>query len=70
VIVHPLVTVIRIYQATVSKALPRACRFHPSCSDYAAQAIQRYGALRGSGLAAKRLLRCGPWHPGGLDPVP
>jgi putative membrane protein insertion efficiency factor len=69
-IVHPLVAVIRIYQATVSKTLPRACRFHPSCSDYAAQAIERYGALRGAGLAAKRLLRCGPWHPGGLDPVP
>jgi putative membrane protein insertion efficiency factor len=68
--VHPLVAAIRMYQATVSKMLPRACRFHPSCSEYAAQAVQQYGALRGAGLAARRLLRCGPWHPGGLDPVP
>jgi putative membrane protein insertion efficiency factor len=68
--VHPLVTAIRVYQRTLSKMLPRACRFHPSCSEYAAQAIERHGALRGTGLAARRLLRCGPWHPGGLDPVP
>jgi uncharacterized protein len=68
--VHPLVAVIRIYQRTAGKMLPQACRFHPSCSEYAVQAIEHYGALRGAGLAARRLLRCGPWHPGGLDPVP
>jgi putative membrane protein insertion efficiency factor len=68
--VHPLTAAIRVYQRTVSKMLPPACRFHPTCSEYAAQAIERYGPLRGAGLAAKRLLRCGPWHPGGLDPVP
>jgi len=65
-----LVDAIRVYQRTISKLLPPACRFVPSCSEYAAQAIERYGAARGSALAAKRLLRCHPWHPGGVDPVP
>ena len=65
-----LVAAIRLYQRAVSPILPAACRFSPSCSEYAAQAIDRYGALRGAGLAAKRLTRCGPWHPGGNDPVP
>jgi putative membrane protein insertion efficiency factor len=65
-----LVTAIRLYQRTVSKLLPPACRFTPSCSEYAATAIQRYGAWRGMRLASLRLLRCGPWHPGGEDPVP
>lgn len=67
---NPLVGAIRLYQRTLSKLLPPACRFVPSCSEYAAQAIERYGAARGSALAAKRLLRCHPWHPGGADPVP
>jgi putative membrane protein insertion efficiency factor len=61
---------IRAYQAAVSPLLPRACRFYPSCSEYAAEALERHGALRGSWLAARRLVRCGPWHPGGCDPVP
>ncbi len=68
--VHFLVTAIRIYQHSISKMLPAACRFTPSCSEYAAEALERYGVLRGLGLAAKRLMRCGPWHPGGADPVP
>ena len=63
-------TTIRLYQRTVSKMLPPACRFHPSCSEYAAIAITRYGVWRGAQLATMRLLRCGPWHPGGEDPVP
>lgn len=67
---NPLVGAIRLYQRTLSKLLPPACRFVPSCSEYAAQAIERYGAARGSALAAKRLLRCHPWQPGGADPVP
>jgi uncharacterized protein len=66
----PLVFAIRAYQRTISKMLPPACRFTPTCSEYAAQAIERYGGARGSALAAKRLLRCHPWHPGGYDPVP
>jgi putative membrane protein insertion efficiency factor len=61
---------VRAYQWTVSPLLPPACRFHPSCSEYAEQAIERHGALRGSWLAARRLCRCGPWHSGGYDPVP
>jgi uncharacterized protein len=66
----PVLAAIRLYQRTISKMLPNACRFEPSCSEYAAQAVERYGAARGLQLAAMRLLRCGPWHPGGFDPVP
>lgn len=62
--------VIRAYQRVISPVLPPACRFQPTCSEYAWQAIERYGALRGSWLAAKRVLRCHPFHPGGYDPVP
>jgi uncharacterized protein len=61
---------IRAYQVAVSPLLPRACRFHPSCSEYAAEALARHGAWRGSWLAARRVVCCGPWHPGGCDPVP
>jgi putative membrane protein insertion efficiency factor len=61
---------VRAYQWTISPLLPPACRFHPSCSEYAAQALERHGALRGSWLAARRVCRCGPWHHGGFDPVP
>lgn len=68
--VQPFVAVIRFYQRTLSKALPPACRFQPTCSEYAAQAIERHGVARGLVLAARRLVRCGPWHPGGADPVP
>jgi uncharacterized protein len=65
-----LVLLVRVYQRLVSPLLPRACRFHPSCSAYAAGALEAHGALRGSWLAARRVLRCHPWHPGGFDPVP
>jgi putative membrane protein insertion efficiency factor len=61
---------IRIYQRWVSPLLGPRCRFHPSCSQYAFEAIERFGVLRGSVLAARRLLRCHPLHPGGYDPVP
>jgi len=65
------VAAIRTYQRFVSPCLPPGtCRFEPTCSEYAAQAIDRYGALRGAALSARRLCRCGPWHPGGHDPVP
>ncbi|MBM4356231.1 MAG: membrane protein insertion efficiency factor YidD, partial [Deltaproteobacteria bacterium] len=65
-----LLALIRFYQAAISPYLPRACRFHPTCSHYAADAIRVHGALRGSALAARRLARCHPFHPGGHDPVP
>jgi len=65
-----LAAVIRGYQRFVSPALPPSCRFHPSCSQYALEAITRHGALKGSWLAARRLARCHPFHPGGFDPVP
>ncbi len=58
------------YRWFVSPVLPQGCRFHPSCSHYADEALSRYGALRGGWLAACRVCRCGPWHPGGHDPVP
>jgi putative membrane protein insertion efficiency factor len=61
---------IRVYQWTISPLLGRNCRFHPTCSQYAVEAVQSFGALRGSWLAVKRLGRCHPWHPGGFDPPP
>jgi len=61
---------IRIYQWTLSPLIGPACRFYPSCSQYAHQAILRFGLLRGGWLTLKRLGRCHPWHPGGFDPVP
>ena len=62
--------VIRYYQKALSPLVPPSCRFYPTCSAYAAEAIEKYGFLRGSLLAAKRILRCNPLHPGGYDPVP
>jgi putative membrane protein insertion efficiency factor len=62
---------IRLYQATVARLLPpNSCRFYPTCSHYAYQAIARYGLFRGSLMGAWRLLRCQPFNPGGYDPVP
>jgi hypothetical protein len=65
-----LVVLLRGYQTYVSPAFPPVCRFHPTCSSYAIEALQRHGALRGSWLTLRRLLKCAPWHPGGIDPVP
>jgi putative membrane protein insertion efficiency factor len=61
---------LRAYKRAISPLLPPACRFYPSCSEYAAQAIAKHGLARGGILAAKRLAKCHPLHPGGYDPVP
>jgi len=61
---------VRGYQWFLRPLLAPACRFHPSCSEYADEAFARHGALRGGWLAARRVCRCGPWHAGGYDPVP
>jgi putative membrane protein insertion efficiency factor len=61
---------IAAYQYLLSPMLGRSCRFFPSCSEYAMEALERHGALRGSWLALRRIARCHPWHPGGYDPVP
>jgi len=65
-----LLVLIRAYQRFVSPYTPPSCRFYPSCSAYAVDAIARYGAWRGGYLAVRRLLRCHPFHAGGYDPVP
>ena len=58
---------VRLYQRAISPALPQRCKYHPSCSSYAVEAVRRYGILRGLLLAAWRLLRCNPWSHGGVD---
>ena len=65
-----LIGLLRAYQYALSPILGRSCRFFPTCSDYGIEAIGRYGAIKGSYLAVRRVLRCHPWHPGGYDPVP
>lgn len=64
------IAVIRVYQVVLSPLLPAACRFHPSCSEYALEAVRQHGAGRGSWLAVKRIARCQPFAKGGYDPVP
>ncbi|MBL7987609.1 MAG: membrane protein insertion efficiency factor YidD [Chlorobi bacterium] len=63
-------TAIRGYQRFLSPMLPPSCRFHPTCSEYTRQAIEKYGAVRGTYLGVRRILKCHPFHPGGYDPVP
>ena len=65
-----LLALIRFYQYAISPLLGRRCRFFPSCSEYAVEALEKHGALTGSWLALKRLSHCHPWNPGGFDPVP
>ena len=61
---------IKVYQNTISKLFPPSCRFYPSCSHYGYEAVEKYGALKGSWMAIKRVGRCHPFHEGGFDPVP
>jgi len=61
---------VHAYRVALRPLLPPACRFEPTCSEYCLQAVARHGALRGLGLTARRIARCHPWNPGGLDPIP
>jgi putative membrane protein insertion efficiency factor len=65
-----VISLIRLYQRWISPGIGPVCRFHPSCSRYALEALERYGLFRGGRLALARLVRCHPFHPGGFDPVP
>ncbi len=65
-----VMALIRLYQNTLSRALPSTCRFYPSCSQYTYEAVSRYGFWRGGWLGVKRIARCHPFNPGGYDPVP
>jgi putative membrane protein insertion efficiency factor len=65
-----LIRLIRVYRLLISPLFPSSCRFQPTCSQYALDAVEKFGAIRGSWMAIKRILRCHPFHPGGYDPVP
>jgi putative membrane protein insertion efficiency factor len=67
---HVLLRALRFYKAQISPTLPPACRYIPTCSEYAIEAVERYGALRGSALAIRRVVSCNPFARGGYDPVP
>lgn len=69
-VARALLAAVGFYSRAISPALPPRCRFAPTCSAYAAEAVAVHGAARGSWLALRRLLKCAPWHPGGFDPVP
>lgn len=68
--VRVLSAAIRGYQLVLSPFLGKNCRFYPTCSRYALESVQRFGVLKGTLLALVRIVKCGPWHPGGYDPVP
>lgn len=70
VLARVLAALVVAYRRYVSPVLPARCRFYPSCSAYSLEALQKHGAVRGTGLTIWRLLRCHPFHPGGYDPVP
>ncbi|PIV89504.1 MAG: membrane protein insertion efficiency factor YidD [Hydrogenophilales bacterium CG17_big_fil_post_rev_8_21_14_2_50_63_12] len=67
---HLLVSLIRGYQLLLSPFIGNQCRFTPTCSHYAREAVEKYGAIKGAWMAVRRISRCHPWHPGGHDPVP
>ncbi|MBT3394676.1 MAG: membrane protein insertion efficiency factor YidD [Waddliaceae bacterium] len=64
------IALVKLYQLTLRPFLGENCRFYPSCSEYSQEAIKKHGVFRGSWLTIKRIVKCGPWHPGGHDPVP
>mgnify|MGYP001082857111 CR=1 FL=1 len=64
------ISIIRFYQVVISPIKPPSCRFYPTCSHYGLEAVGRFGALKGGWLTLKRILKCHPLHPGGIDPVP
>lgn len=68
--VKPLIFLIDIYRYLISPLLPKSCRFYPSCSSYARDALLKYGVVRGLFLSVKRVFKCHPFHPGGYDPLP
>jgi uncharacterized protein len=65
-----LMSGVRVYRAVISPLFPPTCRYWPTCSAYALEALERHGPIKGLALSAKRILRCHPYHPGGFDPVP
>jgi putative membrane protein insertion efficiency factor len=65
-----LISLFKIYQYAISPFLGKRCRHYPSCSAYAVEAVEKYGAIKGGWLSVKRISHCHPWHPGGYDPVP
>jgi putative membrane protein insertion efficiency factor len=65
-----IIWLIKGYRSFISPLFPPSCRFQPTCSQYALEAVDKFGIWRGSWLAIRRILRCHPWHPGGYDPVP
>lgn len=67
---YPLIFIIYVYRYTLSPLIGNQCRFYPTCSHYAEEAVKKHGAWRGSIMAIRRLFRCHPWHEGGFDPVP
>ncbi len=66
---HVLIFLVRLYQKFISPLFPATCRFYPTCSEYFIQAVQKYGALKGTWLGIKRISKCHPWHEGGYDPL-
>lgn len=67
---RPILWILYVYKIFISPVLPPSCRFYPTCSDYARQAVEEHGGVRGSWLGVKRILKCHPYHAGGYDPVP
>ncbi|QAA23912.1 membrane protein insertion efficiency factor YidD [Sporolactobacillus terrae] len=67
---HVFIFIIRLYQKFISPFTPPTCRFYPTCSHYAVEALTRFGMIKGGWLTIKRLVKCQPFHPGGYDPVP